>query len=544
MMSMFDIRKCGFFLASFLLVMIPFSVQAFEPECEEYNYMTSNLATSCSNTQFSYHITPFSNLVQNKVKELTQGLNDKWDKAERLYEFVYNIPYPIECDLRDGDLCIYGWWKPDLVLLGEKNTADCKTKASLLVSLLRASGFSEREVFQVFTCGHSNVIIKYQGKWLNLDPTNTDDFWQGLKVQHTIVCEVNELGNDKYIYSSIVSGCTANINVNTDFCAGVSCGTYCNGNTLYENGHCNPDSGICLYDKRTCTFGCENGNCVQCQELGFQNSHCSNDKECCEGKCIDGFCRLEDGESCSSDSECISLYCVNGECYNPSQCKKEGQSCLGEQCCSGECQHVYRYYLEGEWVCVSDDVCNSDSDCKYCDGTKSYKADCEHIVSGDKYESCNYLFAEIESCEGCVDDYHYYSGCQNGECVVTECDPGMKCSIYTGKCNVEDKCYLKTCPDTCSNGYILSGGQCNAGQCYYPIREKCDGICFDGECLDICGNGICDDGFGETHMNCPQDCEYDGFGRDIIDWLFGTLEGNIILILLVIGSIGAFAFSI
>ncbi len=67
-----------------------------------------------------------------------------------------------------------------------------------------------------------------------------------------------------------------------DPCAGVSCLDKCDGNNLKFNGRC--ENGDCVYDTRTCDYGCQNNECIDpdndktlCEQKGFVWM----EKECC-----------------------------------------------------------------------------------------------------------------------------------------------------------------------------------------------------------------------------------------------------------------------
>lgn len=115
--------------------------------------------------------------VKQKAEELTQGISNKWEKAQKIMDYVCFIPYPGELE----EIPIYGWWVPTQIVTNKKTEADCKTKSTLLIALLRASGFSEKEVFFVTTDRHAYVVVKYNEKWLPVDPTNTCDFFYSVK---------------------------------------------------------------------------------------------------------------------------------------------------------------------------------------------------------------------------------------------------------------------------------------------------------------------------------------------------------------------------
>lgn len=481
-----------------------FVAQTITPStCQtEYIEMTSHLSAVCD-TNFPMHITPNSDLVITKANELTIGISDKWDKAETLFDYVHSIPYPTECDAIINGKCYYGWWKPDLILSGEKTTADCKTKSALFVSLMRASGFSEREIFIISSVEHMSIIVKVEDVWMPVDCVNFPSFWHYKNVPQCFEPDPR-MGNDKYEYEKLYTPyCIGSINVNIpeDPCKDITCSDYCKDDYAYSNSIC--IDGECQYTKTYCNYGCKGSQCKT--ELGV-GDRCYRLYDCNEPLiCYAGICLKEDGTSCLADWECVSDACVSGVCQY-GFCDKEGEDCSIGSCCSGLiCQSgeitPYNYVR----MCHSGNWCSSDSDCNYCYetyiGVYAFKTECEYQYSRD-YKTCDWLYPNQEKlCVGCIDNKNYYSGCENGECLIEPCLNRTYCE--NGKCKKE--------PTICNEGVK----ECISNSKYWVCEENnkveydcpTSTYCKDGNCLpqsEDCGNGICEP--TENPKICPQDC--------------------------------------
>jgi len=79
---------------------------------------------------------------------------------------------------------------------------------------------------------------------------------------------------------------------------------------------------------------------------------------------------------------------------------------------------------------------------------------------------------------------------------------------------------LKQCEPICGNGIVEEGEVCdfgiNDGVCELdPVPPSSCVACLDchtiivGDIFEVCGDGYCSEGVGETYLNCPADCEPD-----------------------------------
>jgi hypothetical protein len=113
------------------------------------------------------HITPEDLKIRELAIELSKNADSRLEEAINAFGYVRK--------LRDVAVSIWFWEMPNRTI--ELGKGDCKTKSSLLVSLLRSMGFNSSEVWQVGAEEHSYVIVWVQNTWLPLDPALEDDFW-------------------------------------------------------------------------------------------------------------------------------------------------------------------------------------------------------------------------------------------------------------------------------------------------------------------------------------------------------------------------------
>jgi hypothetical protein len=135
--------------------------------------------------------------------------------------------------------------------------------------------------------------------------------------------------------------------------------------------------------------------------------------------------------------------------------------------------------------------------------------------------SAIFLFIESQSCYDAsdCDDGLFCNGaetCVSGICqsgTPPDCDDGVSCT--EDSCNEgTNSCDHIANDSLCDNGLFCDGTEtcdtllgCQAGS------DPCPGQpCDEGtdSCIE-CGNGICDESYGEHCSNCPQDCPGDGF---------------------------------
>jgi carboxypeptidase T len=106
--------------------------------------------------------------------------------------------------------------------------------------------------------------------------------------------------------------------------------------------------------------------------------------------------------------------------------------------------------------------------------------------------------------------------CVSGTCQAgtpADCNDGVSCT--DDSCNEgTDSCDHTANNSLCDNGLFCDGTEtCDPLLDCQPGSDPCDGQACDEDtdsCVE-CGNGICEETYGEHCSNCPQDCPGDGF---------------------------------
>jgi carboxypeptidase T len=135
--------------------------------------------------------------------------------------------------------------------------------------------------------------------------------------------------------------------------------------------------------------------------------------------------------------------------------------------------------------------------------------------------SAIFLIIENQSCidNGDCDDGLFCNGaetCVSGTCqpgTPPDCDDGISCT--DDSCNEDtDSCDHAANDSLCDNGSFCDGTEtCDPLQDCQQGSDPCSGQNCDEDndsCVE-CGNGICEEIYGEHCSNCPQDCPGDGF---------------------------------
>ncbi|MBU4069991.1 MAG: hypothetical protein KJ646_03330 [Nanoarchaeota archaeon] len=162
----------------------------------------------------------------------------------------------------------------------------------------------------------------------------------------------------------------------------------------------------------------------------------------------------------------------------------------------------------------------------YTEGSATFKGD-DGIIIHITSDSCAIKIEERQSENGA----EYLQGllsCNGSNCYVLE----GYCSEYQDSF-IDAREFIK-CPNECKNGACLEETDniktciLEPGKAYYPGTEKCcgdlksifgseleDGRCWcteeDNSCVGApicapCGNGECENEYGEDKCNCPEDC--------------------------------------
>ena len=296
-------------------------------------------------------------------------------------------------------------------------------------------------------------------------------------------------------------------------------GEQCWQSAIGQGGECQDEWNTC----QECTPECEGlqcgsdgcgGICGTCP-AGFEcdvHGYCLCAPQCdgkacgpdgCGGQC--GFCGA--GDVCNYLGQCVCMpQCEGKECgsdgcggscgYCPpgSFCSDAGL-CDEPQCPAGEILDCDGKCAPAEWV--GDGYCDGPGSefgaNFYCPEFDWDEGDCDQEQCGNQY--CQEELGE--DCETCPQDC--------GPC-PGECQDG----------------FVKDCDDKCRPEWLLGNGQCNDGTGGGPgnpgggANFNCPEWEFDfGDCQEepwFCGDGWCDYDFGESCVNCPEDCGSCGGG--------------------------------
>jgi len=189
-------------------------------------------------------------------------------------------------------------------------------------------------------------------------------------------------------------------------------------------------------------------------------------------ECDDG--NNTSGDGCSD--LCVhQLLCGDGLVEGVEQCD-DGNTTSGDGCSSG---------CILEWVC-GDGVCETDRQ-ENCPACPEDCCPCGDGICDD---------AMGETCTLCHDDC--CPDCGDGVLDPTEqCDDGNNAD--NDGCSAG--CLDEDGTPTCGNGIWEAGEQCEDGNT--TPGDGCDDAC---QVEYVCGDGLCEDSFGETCQICPPDC--------------------------------------
>jgi hypothetical protein len=278
---------------------------------------------------------------------------------------------------------------------------------------------------------------------------------------------------------------------------------------------CRGSRESCTNFQQCCGFTELKATCVRESCCKLPSSACTQDVDCCEGKCLgnpptcggtqcanentpcdfdaDGedddccskVCNPDthlcatacspEGFQCKADFECCYKNCKDGLC---APCKPDGERCLRDtDCCTGTCDPTVG--ICGPSACRADGFfCTDDSHC--CSGFCSHYGECS--MPGE----CN------EEGEECIRD---------DECCTLQCsffDSVCGCAKDGKKCNQSFEC----CSGSCVHG--------KCGQCHEPgwdcdkPGDCCSGLCKEGQCCGDpgCVHDICTEGPGLSPTGC------------------------------------------
>ena len=114
----------------------------------------------------------------------------------------------------------------------------------------------------------------------------------------------------------------------------------CAPGTTCQNARCHRNDGEACQNNTECSQSCVAGVCSDFRSTG-ETCDPSDDHDCAVNhQCLDGICRLRDGEGCSANSDCTET-CIGGECAPLSAaggtCDAADDCTTGTDCAGGVC---------------------------------------------------------------------------------------------------------------------------------------------------------------------------------------------------------------
>jgi len=321
------------------------------------------------------------------------------------------------------------------------------------------------------------------------------------------------------------------------------------------------DDGLFCNGAETCDSGsCQAGTPPDCSDVvGCTDDSCNEATDSCDNIANDGNCDnglfCDGAETCDAVNDCQSgtapdcndgVGCTDDSCNegtdscdniaNDGNCDN-GLFCDGAETCDAvlDCQPGSPPNCDDSVGCT-EDSCNEATDS--CDNTAN-DGNCDNGLFCDGAETCDPLLdcqpgsdpcdgqacdEETNTCVDCQNDGDCDDGlyCNGAEiCIDGTCQPGTPPNCDDGVGCTDDSCNegTDTCDNTPDDGYCDDGLFCNGVETCDTLSDcqmgsdPCDGKACDEDndsCVE-CGNGICEETYGEHCSNCPQDCPGDGF---------------------------------
>ncbi len=265
------------------------------------------------------------------------------------------------------------------------------------------------------------------------------------------------------------------------------------------DGECLPGEicagGACRIPPGVCASDADCGQDFYCpvpgQACRFRPTVCAEDADCAAGDvCLDGRCAP--APQCALDRDCGEGRCVDGRCLPPARCGDDGDCPPGTVCLDGDCAVACRRDAE----CPPDAVCR-DLRCVPA-GAVACPGGCDDGL---------FCLPTDDRCVSCTADGH----CPGGHCDLDAwaCAPGERgrpC-VPCGPQNV------------CGAGYACAAGngvaciprcngECGAGceeTCAVPPDRLCGGSMCDGD--GDCDSGVCLSGWCEPRQYCVRDAD-------------------------------------
>jgi hypothetical protein len=280
---------------------------------------------------------------------------------------------------------------------------------------------------------------------------------------------------------NLSNGCEADLLSDPVHCGG--CGQVCDipgAQPGCSQGVC--AIAACLEGKGDCNDdpqdGCETSVLDDMDHCGACHQPCALPgavSECSVGACLLiecdpglGDCNTDPTDGCEVDLSGHPDHC--GACDAGCSLPGTDASCDQGQCVPGDC-------LEGFADCNQDPA----------DG-------CEVDINSDPDHcgACN---------QGCSFD-NAQAGCQEGSCVIADCDTGYAdCNGESGDgCEIEtdsDPDHCGGCAEACDSGQSCSGGVC---------QTSCPDVDKDGHASASCGGDDCNDTRPDIHPDATETC--------------------------------------
>ena len=284
----------------------------------------------------------------------------------------------------------------------------------------------------------------------------------------------------------------------------------------------------------SCTYGCNDGICVQCYPNNYRA--CSGNNLCWYDSCGNmGTCTpCGTNEQCSNGA-CIPITVCTDDCtWTGTKCYDIDKDGVNEIVPCGNYDSDPCKDFGTPIKCGTGTVCGDTPQGATCTSTCTD----ECYTAGYSCEGNNVVYCsatlDTDSCldKKIVDTCESDETCINNNCVKTQLTCTNECipDKYPS-CNEQGS--VNQCTDidndgctelwimNCEKGYVCLSGECN----------KLGG----GEPDYVCGNGVCEAWFGETLSNCLQDCSR-GVKPRQTDYtphiIIGALAGLSIIILI------------
>jgi hypothetical protein len=250
-------------------------------------------------------------------------------------------------------------------------------------------------------------------------------------------------------------------------------------------------------ESKTCPYGCDS-NTGECKP-----KPCQSNLDC-KSYCEDANTIRNDGW-CGGDGQCVFAtdFCQKG-------CNVSSGACNNDPCENKVCEPICENWVEKKGVIGCDP---NTGECKY-----QYYTQCKIGCDPDTHE-CTKSACEIngcpDKCEGSTMKTWGECNKDTGICDYKKTEPcPLGCDPAINDCK-QKTCEGVTCPDVCSaeENKVFSNmsGSCamvdNKLVCNYVDRLECkEGACNEssGHCMEICDNGIDDNGDYLIDCDDPQ----------------------------------------